>query len=399
MKYGGLLKNASTLDNLYYIDYEMLKKKIRSSSFISILEDEIKKFDDFYKKRKIGLEDIQSNYYYIIMNYLSIVKIVHFLEEKSSPIYKAFLDKYRTLYDFMDNYHFFVDLNNASGLRNRILRGKASSIDIVSDIHVDQWSTKYTSKYPCGDIVNKPYSFNNPLSNILIVAGDISDDIDLSIEILNDVSKFYKRILFVDGNHEHVHNYPKLYPVEVINNKFKRNNNKKIVYLPKNEFIINKTAFIGVCGWWNYNNMTTIENSQDYFKKWIPHFKEKDNREFVHSVIKQSIEEYEHLKILLEMYENDESIENVIIITHTIPLLKYCEKNGDDNSSTQLNTKMIDLINHGYKKLSHWIFGHTHDHHEFKYNNIHFICNPRGRPEDFNRIKYQKKTVEFVSKL
>ena len=217
--------------------------------------------------------------------------------------------------------------------------------------------------------------------------------------MLNNISQFYDHVLFVYGNHEHVHNYPKLYPTDVINQKFKKNNNKKIVYLPRNEFIINKTAFIGACGWWDYDNGTKFNENLGYFRNWIPHFKEVDNRDFMFNVREQSIEEYEELKKKLDMYEKNEKVENVVIVTHTIPLNFCCDNTIDDNSSTQLNTKMMELINHGYTKLSRWIFGHTHDQHELKYKNIHFICNPRGRPEDFNRIKYQKKTIDIFSKL
>jgi len=41
-----------------------------------------------------------------------------------------------------------------------------------------------------------------------------------------------------------------------------------------------------------------------------------------------------------------------------------------------------------FKKLSKWIFGHTHTQHEGKKNGIEIICNPRGRLEDFNRENY-----------
>ena len=62
-------------------------------------------------------------------------------------------------------------------------------------------------KHPYGDIVHKPVELNNK-SDILIIAGDISDDIDLSIKYIDNISKKYKKILFVDGNHEHVNRYP-----------------------------------------------------------------------------------------------------------------------------------------------------------------------------------------------
>ena len=35
------------------------------------------------------------------------------------------------------------------------------SIDIVSDLHIDQWDNTLKSKYPCGIRTNKPYDFND----------------------------------------------------------------------------------------------------------------------------------------------------------------------------------------------------------------------------------------------
>ena len=72
------------------------------------------------------------------------------------------------------------------------------------------------------------------------MAGDISDDLNESINYLNEISKYYKKILFVDGNHEHVHKYPKLYDTQYIN---KLITNDKIVYLPTTPYKINETLF------------------------------------------------------------------------------------------------------------------------------------------------------------
>ena len=40
------------------------------------------------------------------------------------------------------------------------------------------------------------------------------------------------------------------------------------------------------------------------------------------------------------------------------------------------------------KKITHWIFGHIHHNICQTNSQIKFLCHPRGRPEDFNRILY-----------
>lgn len=260
-------------------------------------------------------------------------------------------------------------------------------IDIASDIHIDQWNNDIENIHPCGKKLHFPYDFDDKKSKILIIAGDVSDDIDLSIEYLNKISDKYDKILFVDGNHEHVKRYPNLFTSDEINKKV---TNDKIVYIPKNPYIIDKTIFIGCCGWWDYKS--GLEHN--YFKNWIKSFKKKENLSFCHNVLNRSIEEYNYIKDLVKKYDNETNIDNIVILTHTVPLDMLVL----DEHNTVVNTKFKDIIDNS-KKISHWIFGHTHDHIETKYKGIHFICNPRGRPEDFNRKIYKIKSTDIKSNL
>lgn len=256
--------------------------------------------------------------------------------------------------------------------------------DIVSDLHIDHWSRDYKSPYIHGHIVNKPYELTTTKSDYLIVAGDVADDLHSTLHYLNKASAYYKKILFVDGNHEHVNKYPELYSTKYINSLV---DNDKLVYLSNLPYIINNTAFIGCCGWWNYdNNDESKIMNYDYFNNWIDHFAVEENKKFINNVLIQAKNDYVYLQNLLENYNNDENITNIVIITHTLPISKYCSK-----SSTEYNTDFSKLLQ--YNKISHWIFGHTHKQFEETINNIKFICNPRGRPNDFNRLTYSLKTI------
>ena len=139
-------------------------------------------------------------------------------------------------------------------------------------------------------------------SDILIIAGDISDDLDLSLNYMNNISDKYEKILFVDGNHEHVNAYPDLYDTNFIHKKVNELNNDKIIYLPDNEYIINNKVFIGYSGWWNYDNKNDLENAKSYFDGWIPKFTEEDNIKFMNNVLKQAEYEYDKIITLLDKY-------------------------------------------------------------------------------------------------
>ena len=271
---------------------------------------------------------------------------------------------------------------------------KITKIDIVSDLHIDQWSTNYKNKYPCGEVKNFPLKFENVQSQYLIVAGDVCDNLNESIKYLNEISIHYEKILFVDGNHEHVHKYPYLYQKKYIKNLI---DNDKIIYLSNEPYLIKNTLFIGCCGWWDYNNKKkeSIDKSMNYFNQWIPEFSKEDHTKFINNVVNKANEEYKYLVSMLNKYQNDENVKDIIIVTHTLPDVKFCENHSlTDNSATQFNTKMNHLLK--YKKIIKWIFGHTHRDWEETYQGIHFICNPRGRPEDYNREKYNMKQIEII---
>ena len=233
-------------------------------------------------------------------------------------------------------------------------------MDIVSDLHIDHWDVTINVKYPCCERIHHPFNLI-PQSDILIVVGDISDDLELSLKYLDDISKYYKKVLFVDGNHEHVNIYPELYSIDYINTKIKELNNDKIVYLSKESYKFNDTVIIGCNGWWDYSDGI----NKDYFKEWIPHI---DNDIFLKNVMKRAEEEYEYIKQQLKIYSK------VIVVTHTLPypLIK-------DNLSTEMNSMMKYLIK---DNITHWIFGHTHKKINTKINNTQLISHPRGRLGD-----------------
>ena len=271
-------------------------------------------------------------------------------------------------------------------------------LDIVSDLHIDQWDSSLNIKNPCGEVSDVAYEFQKTSNRILVVAGDISDDIDLSVNYLDEISANYERVLFVDGNHEHVTKFPNLLTTREINEKIEKLNNNKIVYLPKTHYKLGKTVFIGYSGWWDYDNKNeeSISNSLDYFDGWIKELSEsqENSRMFIDNVTEKSREQHNLLIEHLNYYEGCEDVDNVIIVTHTVPLEQFALGSGGDISTAcQLQTFSKNLVDGRYKKLSKWIFGHTHNQFDKIINGVNFIAHPRGRPEDFNREDYELKKM------
>ena len=466
MKYGDALKKFIIIKkiSLHFIDYNNLKLEIQNINFIELLTENIinfnKNYMEYYQTQNLNPVLL---YEYLLINYLSINKLLKKMKKKNLNNYLHFLKDYDSIKKYLSKFEFFnhiinvpeklnykidktcpicldkctfpvttecnhtfcwkclvktsfnfiscpycrentlinpamIILNNLiscdlkyNPFNNKILENTDIKIDICSDLHIDQWSNKYINKYPCGIIKECPFEFKTTDSKYLIVAGDISDNLLCSIDYLNEISKYYEKILFVDGNHEHVHKYPDLYEKKYINNLI---NNDKIVYLSNKPYQLNNTVFIGACGWWDYNNSDseTIDKNHNYFDEWIPHFTLKDSENFINNVINKSIEEIEYLDNNIKKYMNDVSVKNIVIVTHTLPKACFFDDDKDKiELSTEYNTKFENLLK--YDKITHWIFGHTHTYWDKKINNIQFYCNPRGRPEDYNREIYKLKQI------
>lgn len=278
----------------------------------------------------------------------------------------------------------------------------SKKIDFVSDLHIEMWDPTDNIKHPYGERSNYPLDINifkNSNTKILIVAGDTSDSLELSIKKLDEMGKYYDKVLFIDGNHEHIDKMPKMYEeydienLTIKANKGHNNKNNKLHFLSTSPYQIGDTIIIGKNGWWDYNNWddkTIKKETENYFKEWFDLSEEK-SRKYCHNCMVRAKKDYNELKKWVNQYENDERIKNIVIVTHTIPMEIFSK--GFD-MATMGNTEIIKLLKHS-GKISNWVFGHTHTEYDYKYNGVRFISNPRGRPDDENREIYDVKSINI----
>lgn len=259
--------------------------------------------------------------------------------------------------------------------------------DYVSDLHIDYWDPRWMTLYMNnGQSSNFPLNWNtmNVKSEILVVAGDVCDKLEFTVEYLKTLRKYYKQILFVDGNHEHTYLKPKLYTRDYIASKFKGVRN--IYYLPKEDVVIGKTVFVGVSGWWDYGCADNIKKCEDYL---IENY-QNDNVRYAKRIITRAKEEADKLNKKIKRYENMEEINDIVVVTHTIPLPKFAR-----NLHSEYNSflKILDLENRSSSsKIKRWVFGHVHDEYIDKKYGIIMMAHPRGRPSDHNRKVYDVRT-------
>jgi len=254
--------------------------------------------------------------------------------------------------------------------------------DLYSDLHDNWWSK------------DKLLNFKGlGTSLVAVVAGDISNDWDYSYKTLVEISKHYRHVIFVDGNHEHnlkgniAENCQKFLD--------RCNNHSNITYLYKTCIVLDDTAFIGCNGWWTYDFAQPEMSTADCWNSLINNL----YNEQLHSEI--FITAKQDAKILLnqvETFNNDPRIRNIVIVTHTSPLQKFRYINPDmefchyGRTGNSLLSLALDANTN--KKISAWCFGHVHRQYDEVINGIRYICHPRGREEENIGQVYYPKLVE-----
>lgn len=273
-------------------------------------------------------------------------------------------------------------------------------IDICSDLHVDKheiteamlesWMVDDHSLYerPLFDFAR----YRNPGSNIIVIAGDISDRIDQVEEVILAATQVYEYVVFVDGNHEHVEtSRAKTSNVEQ-NMQALRDMSRDIpgmVYLDGIEncrWDFQDVAFIGGNGWYDWKCFESqgIPFTRA-FVSWADHAGDRQI-DFGDYGYPNSIAAIHSVNMAAEMDKatKDPNIRKVVAVTHTAPigsLLRWHVSDFEHNSVTPsfANSSMQTVLDADInEKLAAWIYGHTHDRKFTMRGNSAFINNAYG---------------------
>lgn len=258
------------------------------------------------------------------------------------------------------------------------------NFDLVSDLHIDHWGQSYELDW-----------LHSQKSDILIVAGDTSDSVDITCEYLHKLTNYYTNVLVIDGNHEHQNSMENL---ETSIQYWKDCVSQTLAtYLGARQPIIDGIKFIGVCGWWSFDfgspnitpEQTVSKGSKEYGL----------NETIVKNQFYQSLKDANYLCNSMTDATLDDNIKHIVVVTHSLPHPSCISWNiyppdldmvGCYGNSKYQWTLDADIN----EKCRYWVFGHNHDQKNIPYKHLKFISNPRGRREDWNRINYQVLNIE-----
>ena len=263
--------------------------------------------------------------------------------------------------------------------------------DLISDFHTEfnknrQQLNLYTQRE--GEPVFYDWAAEQE-SDILVIAGDTSNSVKKTKKIVAEAARFYKQVLFVDGNHEAYYHKAHLGD-SVFRDKIKFHNFAKkssnITYLNSwingTQFVYGDTVFIGCNGWYDFN-MAEGMSVEAQRAEW----EQKSNDSYYPVYLGNTPDlmakhDFEYIKEQVDNYSTRDDINNIVIVTHTVPIKTALVPMGHEWYSLNGaygNSMMKDIWNdNSHGKIKTWVFGHTHNKFDVYANDVRFVCNPRG---------------------
>ena len=215
------------------------------------------------------------------------------------------------------------------------------------------------------------------IDEICILAGDIGNPYQKNYDtFMKFISKNFIKTFIIAGNHEYYNKTKTIQETnEFMKEYFQQFNN--ISFLNNTYEIYENYCFIGTTLWSKITNPGYEIN--DVYN--IPNF------DYI---------EYNRLNRLSIDFLQDalQKNENCIVITHHVPSYSLIDVKYKTLQMIPYNQwfycNMDDLIENNVNKIKYWIYGHTHTPSNIIINEIQFLCNPIGYPNENKNLDFQK---------
>lgn len=236
--------------------------------------------------------------------------------------------------------------------------------------------------------------FELPDADILILAGDICLGFDLrdsfefahtsrnQREFFIDVSKKYKQVLYIPGNHDYWDN-TLTRAISDVQEFLDSENLDNIKFSDSFSIEINDVKFVCATLWTDINKGQPSAHNM-YGSSYNSAYMRDYERIKVDSFAETSKSFMQTDSMLLHSMHRDfiaEEVKNhtkVIVVTHHAPLMTCVDTDNHSNLDYFYGcTDMEDIILDN-EQIKYWIYGHTHDPMEQEVGSTKLITNPRG---------------------
>lgn len=258
------------------------------------------------------------------------------------------------------------------------------NFDIISDIHRETWDHFDWS--------------GQPTSQYCIVVGDVARDRTLVIDTLEQLSKVYTGVFYIDGNDEHK-NY-----VEDLTTSYNElaeliSSLGNVVYLHDNVVVMNGIAILATNGWWSYDFDPNLDLEQSV--TWLQH-KDKISQIAAIGINATAYRDAGYMANSVAKLQTYQDVKSIIMVTHTVPRVEIIQNDLQLIDSWRFNSmgnsRIQDALKEDYEnKIKLWCFGHYHRPIDTIIDGIRYVSNPRGRGDtEFSQIAYYPKRVTIT---
>lgn len=258
-------------------------------------------------------------------------------------------------------------------------------IKLASDIH-----TEFDMNYA--------YSLNNNEEyDVLVIAGDVNNKKEDTVNSLNTISCIVKKpLLFVPGNHEYYYCRDDNLTMFEIDAYFKEQfkDHPYIHAMQNDEFILDDVVFIAGTLWTDMKSGANGAFERMYLEKSINDFRlirfSRENDDTFRLLnTNDATKLFKQTKRFLTSKLKEHEGKKIVIVTHHAPSEKSVHKKYKDST---LNAAFVSNMDSFIKKskVPLWIHGHVHDSFDYVLGNTRIVCNPKG---------YKDENTEFNPNL
>ena len=244
----------------------------------------------------------------------------------------------------------------------------------LSDLHLE-----FIKPNKIHDFINK---IPEGLDEICILAGDVGNPYKSNYDtFMRFISKNFKKTFVIAGNHEYYNKKKMIYETDAfLEDYFEQFEN--ISFLNNHYEIYENYCFIGSTLWskitnplYKINDVYQIHN--------FDHIQYNELNEECVDFLKNSLEEH--------------ATDKCIVITHHIPSHSLVDIKYKTPAMLPYNQwfycDLDELIDTNRDKIKCWFYGHTHTPSDRIINDIQFLCNPIGYPNENKLINFEKTIV------
>jgi DNA repair exonuclease SbcCD nuclease subunit len=235
----------------------------------------------------------------------------------------------------------------------------------LSDLH-----TEFIKPNKIKHLLNKIQKTTE--DEICVLAGDIGNPYKSNYdEFMSYINKTFIKTFVISGNHEYYGNLKTTDETDTyLMNYFKKYEN--ISYLNNSYEEYRGYRFIGTTLWSKIDDVNYEINDT--------------SKIYDLSILKYNKLHTDSVDFLNNTLKNNNSTKNNIIISHHLPsydLIHEKYKTIDMEPYNQwFASNLNNLIENNQNNICYWIYGHTHTPSVKYINNIPFICNPIGYPNE-----------------